>query len=46
MKCQILFSAKNMKNFVNLSSAESAQRVVKVKALSKIVVDDISYQFC
>ena len=30
-KCQILFSGKNMKNIVNLSSAENAQGVVKVK---------------
>ena len=30
MKCQILFSGKNKKNIVNLSSAEYAQRVVKV----------------
>ena len=31
MKCQTLFSGKNKKNIVNLSSAELAQRVVKVK---------------
>ena len=31
MKCQILFSGKNKKNSINLSSAENAQRVVKVK---------------
>ena len=31
MKCQILFSGKNKKNIVNLSSAEIAQRAVKVK---------------
>ena len=30
MKCLILFSGKNKKN-INLSSAELAQRVVKVK---------------
>ena len=30
MKCQILFSGKNKKNVINLSSAENAQRVVKV----------------
>ena len=29
MKCQILFFGKNKKN-INLSSAENAQRVVKV----------------
>ena len=32
MKCQILFSGKNKKNIISLSSAENAQRVVKVKA--------------
>ena len=31
MKCQILFSGKNKKNIINLSSAENAKRVVKVK---------------
>ena len=30
MKCQILFSGKNKKNIINLSSAKNAQRVVKV----------------
>ena len=30
MKCQILFSGKNKKNNIILSSAENAQRVVKV----------------
>ena len=29
MKCQSLFSGKNEKNIINLSSAESARRVVK-----------------
>ena len=32
MKCQNLFSGKKKKNIVKLSSAELAQRVVKVKA--------------
>ena len=32
MKCQILFSEKNKKNIINLSSAKNAQRVVKVKS--------------
>ena len=36
MKCQILFSGKTKKSIVNLSSAENAQRMVKVKAPSKI----------
>ena len=34
MKCQILFSGKNKKNNIILSSAENAQRVVKVKNLT------------
>ena len=33
MRCQILFSGKNKKNIINLSSAENAQRVVKVKVV-------------
>ena len=36
MKCQILFSGKNKKNNIILSSAENAQRVVKVKVKSGI----------
>ena len=31
MECQSLFSKKNMKNIINWSSAEFAQRAVKVK---------------
>ena len=31
MKCQILFSGKNKKNIINLSSPELAKRMVKVK---------------
>ena len=31
MKCRILFSGKNKKNIINLSSAELAQRGMKVK---------------
>ena len=31
MKCQTLFSEKNKKNIIHLSSAEFAQIVVKVK---------------
>ena len=37
MKCHSLFSVKNMKNTVSLSSAELAQRVVMVK------LNNISY---
>ena len=33
IKCQVLFSGKNI---INLSSAESAQRVVKVKMYSSV----------
>ena len=32
MERKILFSGKNKKNIINLSSAENAQRVVKVKS--------------
>ena len=35
MKCLILFSGKNKKKIVNLSSAEYAQEVVKIKLLGK-----------
>ena len=31
MKCQSIFSGKNKKNIISLSSAEYAQRVVMVK---------------
>ena len=31
MKCQILFSGKNKKTVINLSSAELARRMIKVK---------------
>ena len=34
MKCQFLFSGKNKKNIINLSSAEVAQIVVKAKQRS------------
>ena len=36
MKCHILFSGKNKKNIISLSSAENAQRVVKVNMVPKI----------
>ena len=35
MECQILFTGKNKKNIINLSFAENAHRVVKVKSLQK-----------
>ena len=41
MKCKILFSGKNKKNIINLSSAENAQSVVKVKAPFVTVAEDI-----
>ena len=36
MKCLILFSGKNKKNIINLSSAELAKRVVRVKLSLKM----------
>ena len=41
MKFQNLFSGKNMKNVINLPSAELGQSVIKVKATSKTVADNI-----
>ena len=41
MKHQIIFSRKNKKPIISLSSAESAHSLVSVKALSKIVADNI-----
>ena len=38
MKCQILFSEKSKKNIINLSSAEFAQRVIKVNGIKAINV--------
>ena len=38
MKCQILFPGKYKKNIMHLSSAEFAQRVVKIKAMTCIWV--------
>ena len=40
MKCQNPFPGKNKENIINLSSAEFAQRVVKVKVSFRIVVAD------
>ena len=39
MKCKILFSGKNKKNNIILSSAENAQRVVKVKVVEGMIID-------
>ena len=36
MKCQSSFSGKKKKSIINLSSAESAQRVVKVKLMRRV----------
>ena len=43
MKCQILFSGKNKKNNIILSSAENAQRVVKVK-INKVLLVRGAYE--
>ena len=40
MKCQILFSRKNKKN-IKLSSAELAQRVVKVKIVRHRIIPSL-----
>ena len=45
MKCQILFFGKNKKNIINLSSAENAQRVVKVKDGKKLASSCIIFSF-
>ena len=41
MRCSILYSGKNKKKIILLSSAELARRVVKVKVLITIRADDI-----
>ena len=41
MKCQSLFSGNNMKNLVNLLSAELLQGVVKIKAPTTTAADYI-----
>ena len=40
MKYQNLFSGKSMKNLINVSSAELAKRVVKVKVYKVCSADD------
>ena len=41
MKCQVLFSKKNKKNIVNMSSTELAQRVVKAPIIFRTIrLDD------
>ena len=45
MKYQNLFSEKNKKNIINLSSAELARRMENVKPSSKIVIDNILKHF-
>ena len=42
MECQILFSGKNKKNIIHLSSGEYAQRVVKVNVMCSLNVSGIS----
>ena len=43
LKCQILFSGKNKKNIINLSSAENAQRVVKVSGKGQAILFIVNY---
>ena len=43
MKCQILFSRKDKKTIISLSSAESAHSMASVEALSNIVADSILF---
>ena len=46
MNCQHIFSGKNKKNIISLSSAELAQRMVKVKALVQTTTDNtLKYMF-
>ena len=40
IKCQILFSGKNKKRIINLSSAELAHTVVKTKAWVMAVLSE------
>ena len=46
MKCQILFSRKNKKNIVSLSSAESAYSVVSVNAFSMLTAGKSLFHIC
>ena len=43
MKCQILFSGKNKKNNIILSSVENAQRVVKVNIDKKVTFKYLNF---
>ena len=45
MKCQILFSGKNLKNITNLSSAEFVHRVVTVKDYLLIFIHELKQHF-
>ena len=38
MKCQSLFSGKNKKNIINLSSADLAQRAVTIKGYKNALI--------
>ena len=38
MKCQILFSGKNKKNIITMSSAEIAQTVVMLKGIKFLIM--------
>ena len=46
MKCKILFSGKHKRGIMNLSSAESAQREVKVKLLWFHRLPLLQFGFC
>ena len=46
MKCQKLFSGKNMKNITNMTSAKLAQRVVKVKQFQSFKICMLRIRFC
>ena len=46
LKCQILFSGKNMKNIINLLTAELAKIVVKVKSQPLVTTTAEDILFC
>ena len=45
MKCQNLFSGKNKKNIISLSSAELAQRVVIIKENGLVLIRSFCAKF-
>ena len=46
MKCQSLFSGKNKKNIINLSSAELAQSVVMVNGQETVIGTILFQKLC